>query len=65
MQSGNVYSRAEWKGSELVTDFRATLEGGSNLIRIRKHWRISKDGQVLTQVIEGPAKRIFVYDKQP
>jgi hypothetical protein len=64
MQSGNVYSQAEWKGSELVTDLRATLEGGSNLIRIRKHWRISKDGQVLTQVIEGPAKRIFVYDKQ-
>jgi len=65
LQSGNVYSRAEWRGSELVTDFRVALEGGSNLIRIRKHWRISKDGQVLTQIIEGPAKRILVYDKHP
>jgi hypothetical protein len=66
---GQLFSKAQWKKSVLVTESGSRLvmpnsaADGYQPIQDRERWTLSSDGRVLTREIEDP-KQVFVYDKQ-
>ena len=64
---GELYSRAEWKRSVLITKTGARLTmpaaDGYEIISDNQHWSLSADGRSLLRELEDP-KQTFVYDKQ-
>lgn len=66
---GQLFSKAQWKKSVLVTESGGRLvmsnspADGYEPIHDRDRWTLSSDGRALTREIDDP-KQVFVYDKQ-
>jgi hypothetical protein len=66
---GQLFSKAQWKKSVLVTEFGSRLvmpnspADGYEPIENRDRWALSSDGRVLTREADDP-KQVFVYDKK-
>lgn len=66
---GQLFSKAQWKKSVLVTESGGRLvmpnspADGYQPIHDRERWALSSDGRVLSREMDD-AKQVFVYDKQ-
>jgi membrane-bound inhibitor of C-type lysozyme len=64
--SGQIYNRAEWKKSVLVTALGARVNSpglGDTIAEHEQRWSLSPEGRVLAREFDNP-KQTFVYDKQ-
>ena len=67
ISDSQIFSKAQWKKSVLVTESGGRIVGGAasgvEPINIKSRWTLSADGRVLTQEMDDP-RQVFVYDKQ-
>jgi len=70
-QGGEVFAKAQWKGSVLIIESSARLKlpgdpqfNGSEVIHYKERWKFSSDGRVLT-VETADSKQVNIYDRIP